>query len=144
MSVPRNKLGATFGAAVILGLTAAPTLASPASGLWRTPTGGSVEVYDCGAALCGRVATDSPAAAGGSRLDVHNKTVALCSRPIVGLEIMTGFSGGPERWSGGKIYNPDDGGVYSGTLNLVSPSSIELVGCVVAPICKKQTWTRLK
>ena len=140
----RPAFAATFGAALILGMATLPAFAGPASGLWRTATGGSVEIYDCGSALCAKVVSDGAAASGGSGLDIHNKTVAMRSRPIAGLEIMTGFTGGPERWSNGKIYNPDDGATYSGSLRLISSGSLELTGCVVAPICKKQVWTRLK
>jgi len=144
VSLLKPKLAEVCGAAVILGLLALPAMASPASGLWRTPRGGSVEIYDCGAALCAKIASDEPGASGSARLDLHNKTEALRSRPIAGLEIMTGFNGGPERWSGGKIYSPEDGGTYSGSLRMVTPTSLELTGCLVAPICKKQVWSRLK
>ena len=95
VSLLKPKLAEVCGAAVILGLLALPAMASPASGLWRTPRGGSVEIYDCGAALCAKIASDEPGASGSARLDLHNKTEALRSRPIAGLEIMTGFNGGP-------------------------------------------------
>ncbi len=144
MSVLRSAFAATCGATMLLGLLALPAMASPANGVWRTASGGSIEVYDCGSALCAKITADGANTSGGARHDGHNKVEALRARPIVGIEIMTGFSGGPERWTGGKIYNPEDGGTYSGSLHLSSPSSLEVIGCVVVPVCKKQVWSRLK
>jgi uncharacterized protein (DUF2147 family) len=141
MNSAHSLLAATFGTAVLLAMSASSAFASPASGLWRTADGGRIDIYDCGAALCGKVVPD---AGNSARLDVHNKAPALRGRPIAGLEIMTGFAGGPERWTGGKIYNPDDGNIYSGSIRMTSPTSLELTGCVVAPICKKQVWMRIK
>ncbi len=31
---------------------------------------------------------------------------------------LSGFSGGPTQWKGGRVYNPDDGGTYKGTIKL--------------------------
>jgi len=57
---------------------------------------------------------------------------------------LTGFSGGPKVWKGGKIYNPEDGNTYQGTITLVDDNTLNLRGCVIFPLCKTQTWSRLK
>ena len=54
------------------------------------------------------------------------------------------FTGGPTKWTGGKVYNPDDGGTYSGTIELLSDNQLKLKGCIVAPFCKTQVWNRVK
>jgi len=41
------------------------------------------------------------------------------SRPIVGIELLTGFvADGPGKWSGGHIYHPEDGKTYRCKLTL--------------------------
>ena len=34
--------------------------------------------------------------------------------------------------------------VYAGTIELVSNTELKLKGCVVAPLCKTQKWTRIR
>lgn len=131
---------ATLSMVLATGLLIQPAIAGSANGVWKTEDGTGIEIYACGSALCGKSVSGIPRTA----LDIKNKNSALRNRPLLGLEIMTGFVGGPERWTGGKIYNPDDGATYSGSLFLRAPNALDLTGCVVAPICKKQTWTRIK
>lgn len=134
-------------AAVAVGLAAAsPALAaSPAEGTWRTPTrDGRVELYACGAALCGRLVTSAGIAENPALADAQNRDPALRSRPLKGLVMLQGFTGGPLEWKGGSVYNPEDGGTYRGTIKLVGPDTLKLTGCIVFPLCKTQTWTRVK
>jgi uncharacterized protein (DUF2147 family) len=76
--------------------------------------------------------------------DLKNKDPSLRTRPLKNMQMLYDFTGGPTKWSGGKVYNADDGGTYSGTITLTSPTTLKLKGCIVAPICKTQNWTRVK
>ncbi len=135
-----------LAAAVTLSL-GAPAFAAPASplGLWRTADqGGLVQLFACGAGLCGRIA-------GGPGLDAHpeardaqNKDPALRTRLLKGLVFLTGFAGGPAAWSGGQIYRPGNGATYSGSIALVDADTLRLTGCIVRPFCQTQTWHRVK
>lgn len=126
-------------------LFAAPALAADPTGLWQTPTrGGQVEISKCGASLCGRLVTSEGLKADPNLKDVHNANAAERGRGLKGLTILTGFSGGPKEWTGGSIYNADDGKTYSGTLTMANDNTLKLQGCVVYPLCKTQTWTRLR
>ena len=129
-------------AAAALG-AAAPALAASPLGGWKTPTG-TVELYNCGAQMCGKVTGGPKISANPDLRDAKNKNEALRGRKLMGLVFLTGFSGGPKEWTGGKIYNPDDGNTYQGTITLVDDHTLHLRGCVVFPLCKTQTWTRLK
>ena len=134
--------------ATILALTGA-TLASATgavagqlTGVWKTP-GGYVEVFNCGTAVCGRISPTLGDSADKQRLDTKNKNPALRNRKIGGLQIMSGFEADRGQWTGGKIYNPSDGNTYSASLTLQPGGSLSVKGCVVAPLCRTQTWTRV-
>ncbi len=120
---------------------AAPTV----QGLWRTPTdNGQVRIEDCGAKICGRLVTSDRLQALPDQRDVRNHDKALRGRRLVGVLIAQGFSGGPTTWTGGTVYDPAGGGTYSGRIALTGPDTLKLTGCIIAPLCRSQTWTRIK
>jgi uncharacterized protein (DUF2147 family) len=136
-----------FAAATIAALFAAghAFAASPAEGLWRTPTNnGEVLISDCGGALCGKITTSDRIKADPALTDSKNRDASLRSRPLKDLPMLQGFTGGPSEWKGGKVYNPEDGGTYSGSIKLVDNDTLKLTGCIVWPACKTQTWKRIK
>ncbi|MBK8629481.1 MAG: DUF2147 domain-containing protein [Sphingomonadales bacterium] len=130
---------------LILAMAAADTAGQAHAGLtpfgrWQTPDrGGIVELYACGAALCGKIV----GGANPVERDTKNKNPDLRNRLLMGLVFMTGFRGGPRAWSGGKIYRPADGGTYSGTIRLVGENRLTLTGCIVWPLCRTQNWQRI-
>lgn len=137
-----------FRAAAAIALTfavATPAFAADITGRWRTPgNGGEVEVYRCGGAICGKLISSSHLQHDPAATDENNKDAALKTRKLKGLTFLTGFTGGPNEWTGGKVYNPEDGNTYKGTITAVGADTLKLKGCVVAPLCKTQTWTRIK
>ncbi|MDI4664353.1 DUF2147 domain-containing protein [Xanthobacter autotrophicus] len=134
-----------FAGIAIAGLLSAPALAGDPVGLWQTPSrGGQVEISRCGASLCGRLVSSEGIKADPNLKDVNNSNASLRGRVLKGVTILTGFSGGPKEWSGGSIYNAEDGKTYSGSITLDGDDTLKLRGCVVAPLCKTQVWTRLR
>lgn len=134
-----------FAAIASVTLVAAPALAADPTGLWQTPSrGGQVEISKCGAGLCGRLISSEGLKADPNLKDVNNSNAALRGRALKGLTILTGFSGGPQEWTGGSIYNAEDGKTYSGSITLDGDNALKLRGCVVVPLCKTQVWTRLR
>ena len=135
----------TMIAAAALGLLATPALAADVAGLWQTPTnGGQVEISHCGNSLCGKLVNSNHIRENPALKDVKNKDESQRGRTLKNLQMLYDFTGGPTKWKGGKVYNPDDGGTYSGTIELLSDSQLKLKGCIVAPLCKTQVWTRLR
>jgi uncharacterized protein (DUF2147 family) len=132
--------------AALFALTAAPVFAaSPADGMWRTPTReGQVQIYDCGPAICGKLVTSAGLRENPELKDINNKDESQRGRPLKDLLMLQGFTGGPSEWKGGRVYNPEDGGTYKGTIKLVGPDQLKLTGCIVFPLCKTQTWNRIK
>jgi uncharacterized protein (DUF2147 family) len=132
-----------FAAAVTAAGSAFAT--APAEGLWQTPVDGAqVEITSCGPAICGRLVTSGRIKADPDAKDIRNKDAALRDRPLKGLLMFSDFTGGPAEWKGKKLYNPSDGGTYSGTIKLVNPDTLKLTGCIVWPACATQIWHRVK
>lgn len=128
----------------LLMLFAAPAPApADATGTWRTPRGADIRIERCGQALCGRIATLGPTKGDPNPRDTRNADAAKRGQPIKGLTMLTGFTGGPTRWTGGSVYNPEDGKTYSGTLELIDARTLKLKGCAFAFFCRSQQWKRV-
>ncbi len=126
-------------------LAAAATLSPDAAvGHWQTGVRhGIVEITRCGQSICGRVIDSDGLKANPDLLDVNNKDSAQRGRRIKGLQIMQGFSWKAGSWTGGTIYNAEDGGIYKATVTPHGANQLSMKGCIVWPLCKTQTWTRL-
>lgn len=116
------------------------------AGLWNTPAeGGSVvRLEPCGDWVCGRIVTSPSIRANPAQTDVRNHDTALRGRPIRGLLFLKVRQTGPGLWGQGSAYDPTDGGTYSGSMKLNPDGSLRLTGCIFAPLCKSQTWTRVR
>ncbi len=117
------------------------------TGVWLTPAGNShIEIRLCGEKLCGKIVwfTEPRNADGTLKLDEKNKKEALRTRPLLGLELMSGFTEtGDGKWTKGRIYNPEDGQTYRSKLEVKDHNTLNVSGCVLV-FCKAQTWTRVK
>ncbi len=123
----------------------APAFAQDVTGLWQTQTnGGQVEISRCGNSLCGKLVNSDHIKSDPTVKDVKNKDASLRTRTLKNMQMLYDFTGGPSKWTGGKVYNAADGGTYSGTIVLTSANSLKLKGCIVAPLCKTEMWTRIK
>jgi len=135
----------TLIAVAALGALAGPAFAADVTGLWATPTnGGQVEIARCGNSLCGKLVSSAHIKADPALKDIKNKDAAQRARTLKGLQMLYDFTGGPAKWNGGKVYNPDDGGTYSGTIEMLSDNQLKLKGCIMAPLCKTQVWNRVR
>jgi uncharacterized protein (DUF2147 family) len=127
------------------GVLAGPALAADATGLWQAEMNGAqIEIFRCGASLCGKLISSDRIKTNPAQKDENNRDPAQRGRPVKNLQMLYGFTGGPSKWIGGKVYNPDDGGTYSGTIELIGDTQLKLKGCIVAPLCKTQVWTRIR
>ena len=122
---------------------ATPALASDITGRWLTPSKGEIEIYRCGPALCGRLLSSPRLVREPHLTDAANKDASRRGRKIKGMTLLEGFSGGPSEFRGGRLYNPEDGNTYTGTITVVDGDTLKLKGCVVAPLCKTQVWKRM-
>lgn len=119
--------------------------AAPAEGRWRTHDhDAEVVIAACGEALCGRLVDSDDIRADPAVADRKNKDPALRSRPLKNLMLLQGFTGGPAEWKAGTVYSPADGAIYKGSILILDPDTLQLTGCIVAPLCQTQTWKRIK
>ena len=92
--------------------------AEPIEGNWKTASGATAEIAPCGGSFC----------------------VTLRSGKHNGKQIGK-MSGTGDSYTG-EITDPDNDKTYSGS-GSVSGNSLKMKGCVLAVLCKSQTWTRL-
>jgi uncharacterized protein (DUF2147 family) len=116
-----------------------------AFGRWQTETKhGIVEVERCGASICGKLVGSDGLKANPNLLDINNKDASLRGRRMMNLQFMSGFARAGSGWDGGTIYNGDDGGTYKATITPIDADHLKVRGCIVWPLCKSQTWTRVR
>ncbi len=117
-------------------------------GVWITGSQSArVAIAACAdnpALLCGRIAwLARPLGADGAPVtDSRNPDANLRRRPLLGIDLIRGFRvAGPDRWTGGTIYDPESGRTYSAQMRLSGPGLLEVKGCVLI-FCEAQTWSR--
>jgi uncharacterized protein (DUF2147 family) len=126
-------------------LRAKPAPAPAISGLWKLPDNNViVRIHACGPSVCGNLVSADKLKSNPQLKDKMNKDESQRARPVRGLPVLFGFTGGPAKWSDGKVYNPDDGRTYKSEMTLADADTLKLTGCVVKPLCKSTTLTRAR
>jgi uncharacterized protein (DUF2147 family) len=126
---------------------AAAVAANPdvAVGRWMTETKhGIVEIDRCGRSICGKILSSDGIRGNRGLLDVNNKDPKLRGRRLLGLQILAGFTASDGAWTGGTIYNAEDGGTYHATVTPTDANHLKVRGCIFWPLCKSQVWTRVR
>ncbi len=119
--------------------------ANTVMGRWATPTKqGVVEIRHCGTSICGTLVDSEGIRANSDLRDIYNKNESQRSRILKGIEILRDFRQMPWGWDKGTIYNADDGGTYKATITVMDADTLNVKGCIVWPLCKSQTWKRIK
>ncbi len=115
--------------------------AAPVTGRWVTESkDGVVEIYQCGATICGKLAKFLvPPPNGVGQKDINNPNKALRGRTLLGLNILTGFKEAGDQWKG-QIYDPKSGKTYRSVVYKGKSGNLVVKGCI-GPFCKAQTWT---
>lgn len=121
-------------------LLAAPALAAePISGRWITEDGKAlIEIGNCGASVCGRIARVLKPTPGRAATDINNPDARLRSRPMLGLAILSGFTAAGSEWKG-SIYDPEEGKTYRSVLQRNANGTLKVKGCIMM-FCRAQTW----
>ena len=139
-----SAIAAVWTAALVLFL-AGPVRADTPIGIWETGES-HVEIYRCGEMFCGRiVALDEPLDKDGRRkTDRNNPDPVLRSRPLIGLDLIIGFTReGDDEWAGGTIYDPRNGKTYKCRMSLQEDGSLKVRGYVAIPLFGRTVvWTR--
>lgn len=113
---------------------AAGAMADPVLGVWKTQVDDGnyahVTFSTCGAALCGVISRTFNS-------DGEWQSENIGKQLVWDMEARGGGS-----YKGGKIWQPSTGKIYKSKMSL-SGDTLKVSGCV-GPICKKQTWSRVK
>lgn len=113
-------------------------------GTWLVGSGSAhVEIVDCGDGTpCGSlVHINAPDAA--TLLDDQNPDAELAQKPLIGSRMLWGFEPKKNKWSGGRIYDAENGKDYKSKIQLQDDGTLEVKGCV-GPFCQSQTWTAVQ
>jgi len=74
--------------------------------------------------------------------DTNNIDPKLRDRAIVGVRMIWDAKPEGDAYSW-QLYNPQDGKTYTGKLKVLTPTTLQLSGCVFGGlICRSQTWTK--
>jgi uncharacterized protein (DUF2147 family) len=122
----------------IAGARNVSNLAAVDASEWRNPKDTvHIRAHRCGDGLCGTISWASEKA----MADARKKGVTQ----LVGTRIFRDFRPtGEARWKG-KVYVPDIGQTFSGTLAFTDPNTMVGKGCVLfGAVCKSQTWSRVR
>ena len=130
---------------MLLAMAAAAQSPDSVIGTWHSPVkNGIINIQKCGSSICGTLESGDDIKANPAAKDVNNKDESKRGRQLKGIQMLSGFSWDGGAWSGGQVYNPDDGRTYSGKVTPVDANSLKLRGCVFVPLCKTDTWTRVR
>lgn len=118
-------------------------------GKWLTSTGDAqIQIFPVGGKFSGKIVwlkkpNDST---GKPETDDKNPDKSLTKRPILGLEMLRGFSYSEEGvWEGGTIYDPKTGKTYSCKISMVDNNQIYVRGFVgISLLGRTETWSRVR
>ncbi len=126
------------------------------SGLWYTAQkDAKIKIYKCGKKYCGQIAWlkeskypvgSKEGVPGTAILDTNNPNPALRNKPLMGVNILIDFVYvGDNSWGNGRIYNSNNGKIYSGELTLISRDKLKVKGFIGISLVGGSTiWTRVK
>ena len=105
-----------------------------------------VQVYKAGDIYSGKIVwlKEPKNEDGTEKLDTNNPDEAKQSQPIIGLNLVQGFSyKGKNKWAEGSIYDPDNGKTYKCKMTLQEDGSLKVRGFIgVSLLGRTQVWTR--
>lgn len=104
-----------------------------------------VQIYKSGDRYFGKITwLQNPVKDGKPRTDARNPDKNKRNHPIIGLVILKDFKfDGDDEWTGGDIYDPQNGKTYSCYLYLKDRNTLKLRGYIgISLIGRTETWTR--
>lgn len=105
-----------ISAIALILITASAAVAQDVIGKWKLEDGSAiVEVYQEGDVFNGKIVwLEKPNGADGTpAVDVNNPDKSLRTRQIIGLNMLHGLQATDGEYSGGKIYDPNNGKTYN-------------------------------
>lgn len=118
-------------------------------GIWQNGTGkGHIQIYKQGAKYFGKIIwlkEPMDKNTGRPKLDSKNPDPAQRNNPIIGLIMMRNFTYDNGEWTGGHIYNPQEGKEYKAYLKMQDQNTLLVRGYIgISLIGKTDTWVRVR
>lgn len=112
------------------------------TGVWRTKSGGYVQVYKSDHGYDGKIVGSTD---GKARYDKQNPDKSKRDRRLLGVVILNGLqSEGDGEYGDGKIYDPNNGKTYSANAKLTGHDTLDARGYIgFSLLGKTQTWHRI-
>ena len=127
----------TIALTLLCAAAPATVAGNTSQGVWKNP-GGSVHVRaePCGKAMCGVVVW------------ANDKAIADAKKgsdqPLVGSSLFRDFKAVKDGVWRGRVFVPDIGKTFSGTITVLDKNRLEGKGCLLGGIgCRSQIWTRI-
>jgi uncharacterized protein (DUF2147 family) len=114
-------------------------------GLWLTQKQDAiVEIFQKNSLYYGKIVWLEEAFEedGSPKMDTNNPDVSKHKDLIIGLEILKGFKTKKKKWSGGTIYDPDNGKTYSCTIKHKDGDLLIRGFIGISLLGRTEVWTR--
>ncbi len=139
-----------FGLLFVCLIGAGPVLAAEGDavmGEWYTKDSKAlVQIYKQGDVYNGKIVwlKEPKNEDGSAKLDTNNPDEARREQPIIGLNLVKGFTyKGSNKWADGTIYDPDNGKTYKCKMSLNDDGTLKVRGFIgVSLIGRTQVWAR--
>ena len=138
---PRNITRAVAYSSLFLAAGVASALAADPTGDWRVEDGvANIRIAECNGSMWGVVSWEKTP---GGR-DKNNPDASKQNRPTLAMPTLLDMKKKPgvDQWEG-KVYNANDGQIYSATIKPLGSDQLQVQGCLLGFLCGGQTWTRV-
>lgn len=135
--------------AIIASLPALAAGGDDIIGIWMNENGEArVQIYREGDHYYGKIVwlkNPNDPKRGGAKTDFNNPDPALRGKPIMGLVILRNFTYSDGEWSGGRVYDPQNGKDYRCYMKLKDPGTMSMRGYIgVSLLGRTEIWKRVK
>jgi len=117
--------------------------AADALGEWRVEDDkATIRIVDCNSRLWGIIASEPTP----GNIDSKNPDKTKRTRPTLGIPILLNMkkvTDEKDKWEG-QIYDATSGKTYDANIQVKSPTTLRVEGCVAMILCGGQTWTRVE
>ena len=117
-------------------------------GIWLSSNGqGQIQIYKEGDKYFGKLhwMKEPNGPKGNPKMDVNNPDQKLKNQPLLGAVIVKNLKYYDGEWSGGRVYDPQNGKEYKCYMKLKDPQTLSLRGYIgFSLLGRTEVWTRVK